>query len=283
MPNFKIQNKKKSKRHKHKKKSSKRKNQHKRNENNNNIHKIKNSKINHANCFASKPFLKSLYPETNCSILTEYHQLTNPSPTFNHEVEMKMSTKNNDITYDILKKILCDYLSPTLTQFYAYNQSLHQYDHAGVIAIETKPDDKLKDLLKISKKGTEVDFRQNKMLSVVYIPDEETLISYFKEIEIKQNEYAAFLQVPMSCKNDTLNMWRKDYFPLFINIQADNFYDMIYQKQRTSTINTPFEALLFKQNMIQSGVERCSLLNIQLKEQITFGMDCMPTISPTNT
>ena len=140
----------------------------------------------------------------------------------------------------------------SLTKFYVniflqpYNQSLHQYDHAGVIAIETRPDDKLKDLLKISKKGTEVDFRQNKMLSVVYIPDEETLISYFKEMEIKQDEYA-ILQVPMSCKNDTLNMWRKKYFPLFINIQADNFYDMIYQEQRTSTTNTPFEALLFKQ------------------------------------
>ena len=281
MPNFKIQNKKKTKRHKHKRKPSKRKNQSKTKQNDNNTHKMKNSKINIANCFASKPFLKSLYPQNKSDILTAYQQLIHPFSTFNPE--MDVCGKKYTITYDIYCQTLRNYITPILTQFYAYKQSLYQYNHAGVIAIETRHDDKLQDLLKISKEGKVVDFQQNKMISVAYIPDEQTLKSYFKAIQVKQDKCNAFLQIPMSCKNDTLNMWRKKYFPLFINIQADNFHDMIYQKQPTSINNTNFEAVLFKQSMEKSGIQMCSLLNIQLKEQIIFGMDCMPTISPTNT
>lgn len=281
MPNFKIQNKKKTKRHKHKRKPSKRKNQSKTKQNDNNTHKMKNSKINIANCFASKPFLKSLYPQNKSDILTAYQQLIHSFSTFNPK--MDVCGKNYKTTYDIYCQTLRNYITPILTQFYAYKQSLYQYNHAGVIAIETRHDDKLQDLLKISKEGKVVDFQQNKMISVAYIPDEQTLKSYFKAIQVKQDKCNAFLQIPMSCKNDTLNMWRKKYFPLFINIQADNFHDMIYQEQPTSINNTNFEAVLFKQSMEKSGIQMCSLLNIQLKEQIIFGMDCMPTISPTNT
>ena len=306
MPNFKIQNKKKTKRHKHKRKPSKRKNQSKTKQNDNDTHKMKNSKINIANCFASKPFLKSLYPQNKSDILTAYQQLIHPLSTFNPE--MDVCEKKYTTTYDMYCQTLCNYIAPILTQFYAYKQSLYQYNHAGVIAIETRHDDKLQDLLKISKEDKVVGFQQNKMISVAYIPDEQTLISYFKAIQVKQNKCDVFLQIPMSCKNDTLNMWRKKYFPLFINIQADNFHDMIYQEQHTSIDNTileaPFfqqsmkkygiekhisidntilEASFFKQSMKKSGIEMCSLLNIQLKEQIIFGMDCMPTISPTNT
>ena len=54
-------------------------------------------------------------------------------------------------------------------------------------------------------------------------------------------------------------------------------------EKHTSIDNTILEASFFKQSMKKSGIEMCSLLNIQLKEQIIFGMDCMPTISPTNT
>ena len=168
---------------------------------------------------------------------------------------------------------LLHYIAPILFQFYAYQQYKHNYDYSGLIVIEAKDNDKLKDLVPNCKQGARMELYDNKMISVLYLSNETMIKSYFKAIQMKNKCYNTHLNAVNIIKNDSKNKTKGIWFPMFISVKPDNWICSALQTRPNLCNDIKTEGLRFEQNMNKSGMSECPLLNIKLKEQIVFAMD----------
>ena len=229
---------------------------------------------NKANCFASEPFFVALYggkqPNKDDTILTEYRALLHPRPTFND----KLVSINDDLPHQVRYMKLFNYIAQILFQFYAYQQYKHNYDYSGMLVMEARDYDTLQDLVPNCKQGERMDLCENKMISILYLTNEKMIKPYLKAIGIEEKDYGKYLDPVNDVKNDSKNEMTGQSFPCLINFKCEGW-------QFLSTLNAPnscddiqTEALLLEKNINQSGLQNCQMLNIRLKEQKVFALNC---------
>ena len=148
-----------------------------------------------------------------------------------------------------------------------------------MVVVESRKNDKLRDLVPNGEQRARMELCDGSVISIVYLSDAEKIKLYLKAAGVDKQQFDSVLYNVDMISNSPNGCIKGIYYLVAMHMGAEGLFAPMTQRRPDCYDDFKSDGLLFEENLKRSGLWKCELLSVFVKEQHVFVLDIFASVS----